>query len=153
MLGLTESATFSDEQVHVKLDAVRLAVENIAISAGEGALMKCTVSVGWTVRSPRVQGTAREIMRDVEAAVAHAKHAGRNRVLRFDESMAKSPYVGLRADCAACRASFTVEVPAMTEHRGELYCPNCGVRSMRPQHASEPAEATDITDLSQAPLT
>lgn len=151
VLGLTDSNTFSDDQVHAKLDAVRMAVEHIALSAGEGALMKCTVSVGWTLRSRHVHGTARELMRDVEAAVAHAKHAGRNRVLRFDESMAKSPYVGLRADCAACRASFSLEVPAMTEHRGDLFCPNCGMRSMRPADASRAAESTDITDLSQVP--
>lgn len=115
------------------------------INAGEGAgLMQCTVSVGWSESSA---GTARGLMHDIEIAVAHAKRRGRNRVLKYEDSMRKEPVVSLRSECSGCETSFSFDVPATTHHKSDIYCPNCGTRGPRPAHPMQATAPQDITDL------
>ena len=115
------------------LDRVRDEIAGIRI-ATEAGDMRCTVSVGWMTADDGGDAvvTERAVMQMVEAATAAAKMLGRNRVVRYSQEIAKKQRSSVRDDCAACLASFTVEIPTDTVHRGPLCCPNCGAGRERP---------------------
>jgi diguanylate cyclase (GGDEF)-like protein len=148
VLGFAHPIAFTPGEIAQKLVAIRDAIANIALPAGIGAgLMRCTVSIGWTVG---LTDTASELMHEVEIAVAHAKRRGRNRVEMYDDSMRKVPVIGLRSECSRCETSFSFEIPAATLGDGDIFCPNCGARGPRPAHAAQAPAPQDITDLPPA---
>jgi diguanylate cyclase (GGDEF)-like protein len=147
VLGRASPTRFTRDEVAQKLDAIRDAIANIALTGTEAGLMQCTASIGWRDRSA---GTAYDLMHDLEIAVAHAKRRGRNRVVMYDESMRKAPVISLRSECSRCETSFSFEVPTAALHDGNLFCPNCGTQGPRPAHAARAPGPQDITDLPPA---
>jgi diguanylate cyclase (GGDEF)-like protein len=148
VLGFDHPTRFVREEIDRKLDGMRAAIANIALAGSTAGLMKCTVSIGWTVS---IGDTSSELKHEVELAVAHAKRRGRNRVVMYDESMHKAPVVSLRSECSGCETSFNFEVPTAALRNGEIFCPNCGIQGPRPAHAASAPAPQDITDLPPAP--
>lgn len=145
VLGLAPSMKFAPAEIARKLDAIRVAIANIALAAGEaGELMTCTVSIGWREGSG---GIAHDLLHDLEIAVAQAKRLGRNQVVLYDESMRKDPVVSLRSECSECKTAFSFEAPSTTLRQGDVFCPNCGAPGPRPVHAALAPPPQDITDL------
>jgi diguanylate cyclase (GGDEF)-like protein len=98
--------------------------------------MQCTVSIGWLQSSDALEGkdglTPMSVRGYLELAVSEAKWGGRDRTIRFTPALREPSYSEGRADCAGCRASFSLLVPRGAERPGHLRCPNCGSDAARP---------------------
>ncbi len=134
LFGRRSDAT-SDSRIGERLDLVRREIAEIRLSTASGP-MSCTVSIGWMsiddAGDEEVLGE-RAILRMVEAATSAAKIRGRNQLVRYSPEVEKSQRRSFRDDCAACQATFTVEVPVESPHVGDLHCPNCGGTRPRPR--------------------
>lgn len=145
VLGAMLPSTFSEPEIHDRLDMIRLAISQITLPTDKpDELMRCTVSVGWVTNS---RGSLRDYMLRLEMAVAYAKATGRDRVAKYEESMQKAQRVSLRADCAepACSTTFAFDVPRSSLRSEKVFCPNCGARIERPvapNHADAPVDIT-----------
>ena len=94
--------------------------------------MTCTVSIGWMMSDDgsNIRGaTCPSIKESLECAVAHAKHAGRDRVVRYNTGMFKERMGDYRDSCESCKSWFSVSVPISAAKPEPLICPNCGVKT------------------------
>lgn len=121
------------EQLELLIERARGRIAAIQVAAHEG--LQCTVSVGWTTSASIGDEVLdfRGFLRRLEDAVAAAKTKGRNCVVRYERSLSKVPTFTLRMQCNACKAKCVLDVDHETNlSTQDVYCPNCGARSMRP---------------------
>lgn len=125
------SGAFESIDVEECLNDLRIKVEQVAIPVvGHDSPMTCTVTVGWTVSEGAV--SLEQLRNDLEAAVDAGKRLGRNTVVRFVPTLGgPRQVIDERADCYACQARFTVDIPAATDLGRALLCPNCGTECAR----------------------
>lgn len=137
LAGPVSQADDSQAELGAKLERVRSDIARIQVTVENASRpMRCTVSVGWLLSADsRATGagcTQPAVRRQLEIAVSEAKHQ-RDTVVRFTPEMHKPSHRDARADCAACRAKFTVTIPMGGERDGSLFCPNCGAPIERPR--------------------
>jgi diguanylate cyclase (GGDEF)-like protein len=120
------------ETLRVNIAAIGLPVD----VGGNPKTMSGTVSIGWLAASDtRAAGgeilTGRRVRELLEQAVAEAKIT-RNKVIKYDLSMAKATTCKGRADCGGCRTKFEVTIVTDNLSNNPLRCPQCGNDVDRP---------------------
>jgi diguanylate cyclase (GGDEF)-like protein len=70
----------SRESILERLEKIRLAVSNLEIKSEDGALVKCTISEGFSENNPSVKNLD-NLLKDADIALYEAKGTGRNKVI------------------------------------------------------------------------
>ncbi len=131
------------EMVHKGLDAFRECIKNSHKVVEKIAKpMACTVSIGWLLSSDMATKKPTSILKTLEIVVSEAKRGGRDKVVRFDDSMKKNLLFTQRGTCTACYSAFSVDIPREKNlPERKLQCPNCGAEMNRDPMPDLPPEA------------
>lgn len=132
----------NDADVSSALEAIKDCIKSVRLHVANAANhMKCQVSIGWLMSSELSGTNVKAIKKSLEAAVDKAKRDGRDRVVRFDGSIAKPRTFNQRDTCAECKSSFSVDIPTENNREGQsLLCPNCGKELPRTPVPNPPPE-------------